>query len=224
MIAALSNLPVLMLAVSSMFGGFLTTAAGRAGAVLAGLWVIAISSALRGLGPSAPMLFAMTIVMGAGIAPIQPAFPSLARAWFGDARALGTGIWANGLLCGEAISASLTIPFVLPLVGGSWERSFVAWSIPVVLTALALGAVRDPAGAPPPALARVAAQLSATGGCGSSARSSRRRACRTSARTRSCPTIGAEIWPVLGSSYRTAPGTASLALSPAEPPGPGKSP
>jgi len=145
-IAALSNLPVLTLAVSSMFGGLLTMRLGARGAVIAGLWAIAISSALRGFGPSIPMLFAMTIVMGAGIATIQPAFPSLARAWFGDRVALGTGIWANGLLCGEAISASLTIPFVLPLVGGSWERSFVAWSVPVVVTALALTAVRDPRG------------------------------------------------------------------------------
>jgi MFS transporter, CP family, cyanate transporter len=142
-VAALSNLPVLTLAVSSMFGGLLTARLGARRAVIVGLWVIAISSALRGAGPSIPMLFAMTVVMGAGIAMIQPAFPSLARAWFAERIALGTGIWANGLLCGEAISASLTIPFVLPLVGGSWERSFVAWSVPVVVTALALMLVRD---------------------------------------------------------------------------------
>ena len=92
------------------------------------------------------MLFAMTFVMGVGIALIQPAFPSLAHAWFGARSALGTGVWANGLLCGEAISASLTIPFVLPLVGGSWEKSFVAWAVPVALTALALGVVREPDG------------------------------------------------------------------------------
>ena len=127
-IAALSNVPVLVLALSSMFGGLLTMRLGARRAVIVGLWVIALSSALRGFGPSTVMLFAMTVVMGIGIATIQPAFPSLARAWFGDRVALGTGIWANGLLCGEAISASLTIPFVLPLVGGSWERSFVAWS------------------------------------------------------------------------------------------------
>ncbi len=143
-IAALSSLPVLVLAGSSMFGALLTTRLGARRATVVGLWVIALSSALRGVGPSLAMLFAATLVMGVGIAMIQPAFPSLARAWFGARTALGTGIWANGLLCGEAISASLTIPFVLPLVGGSWERSFVAWSIPVGITALALGAVRDP--------------------------------------------------------------------------------
>ncbi len=136
-IAALSNLPVLVLAGSSMFGALLTTRFGAQRAIVAGLCTIAVASALRGFGPSIPMLFAMTLLMGIGIAMIQPAFPSLARAWFSTRIALGTGIWANGLLCGEAISASLTIPFILPLVGGSWERSFVAWSIPVAVTALA---------------------------------------------------------------------------------------
>ena len=142
-IAALSNLPVLVLAGSSVFGALLTTRLGARRALVAGLWVIALSSALRGWGPSIGMLFAMTFVMGAGIAMIQPAFPSLARLWFGARIALGTGVWANGLLCGEAISASLTLPFVLPLAGGSWERSFALWSVPVVVTALAVGAVRD---------------------------------------------------------------------------------
>jgi MFS transporter, CP family, cyanate transporter len=142
-IAALSNLPVLVLAGSSVFGALLTTRLGARRAMVVGLWVIALASAVRGVGPSIAMLFGATLVMGIGIAMIQPAFPSLARAWFSARAALGTGIWANGLLCGEAISASLTIPFILPLVGGSWERSFVAWSIPVGLTALALGLVRD---------------------------------------------------------------------------------
>ncbi len=143
-IAALSNLPVLTLAVSSMFGGLLTARLGARGAVILGLCVIAISSALRGAGPSIAMLFAMTVVMGAGIAMIQPAFPSLARAWFGARVALGTGIWANGLLCGEALSASLTIPLVLPLVHGSWENSFVVWSAAVAATAIVLALVRGP--------------------------------------------------------------------------------
>ncbi len=150
-IAALSNLPVLVLAGSSMFGALLVARLGARRALVSGLWVIAISSALRGAGPSIATLFAMTLVMGVGIALIQPAFPSLARAWFPDRVAFGTGVWANGLLCGESISASLTIPFLLPLVGGSWERSFVAWSVPVVITALALGVVRGDGEAAAPA-------------------------------------------------------------------------
>lgn len=152
-IAALSNLPVLVLAGSSMFGALLTARLGARRAMVVGLWVIALASALRGYGPSTAVLFATTFVMGAGIALIQPAFPSLSRAWFGARSAFATGVWANGLLCGEAFSASLTIPLVLPLVAGSWERSFAVWAIPVALTALALGLVREPEGDAPAASA-----------------------------------------------------------------------
>jgi MFS transporter, CP family, cyanate transporter len=34
------------------------------------------------------------------------------------------------------LAASLTIPFVLPLLGGSWPASFVFWSVPVLASAL----------------------------------------------------------------------------------------
>jgi CP family cyanate transporter-like MFS transporter len=97
-IAALSNLPVLVLACSSMFGALLTSRLGARRAMVVGLWVIAVSSALRGVGPSIAVLFGATLVMGLGIALIQPAFPTLARSWFAERSALGTGIWANGLL------------------------------------------------------------------------------------------------------------------------------
>src|SRR5881296_1818377 len=38
--------------------------------------------ALRGFGPSTPVLFASTFFMGIGVAVSQPAFPSLVREWF----------------------------------------------------------------------------------------------------------------------------------------------
>jgi CP family cyanate transporter-like MFS transporter len=143
-IAALSNLPVLVLAISSIFGALLTARLGARRALVVGLFVVACSSALRGVGPSIVMLFGMTMLMGVGIAMLQPAFPSLVRAWFStDKLSLGTSIWANGLLSGEALSASLTIPVVLPLVGQNWERSLEVWSIPVFLTAAAFLFVRD---------------------------------------------------------------------------------
>jgi len=140
-IAALSNLPVLVLAGASVFGALFTAKLGARRALILGLGAIAVPAALRGVGPSVPMLLAMTLAMGIGIAVCQPAFPSLARSWFPTRVSLATGIWANGLLCGEALSASLTIPLLLPLVGGSWEASLAAWSIPVALTALAIAAV-----------------------------------------------------------------------------------
>ncbi len=143
-VAALVNAPVLVLASSSIFGALIVNRLGARGAFLAGSSLIALAGALRGVGPSVEMLFAMTVVMGVGIAFIQPAFPVLARAWFPQRIALASGIWTNGLLMGEAIPASLTLSVVLPLLGGSWEATLAVWSIPVVLTAIAVAVARVP--------------------------------------------------------------------------------
>jgi MFS transporter, CP family, cyanate transporter len=140
-IAALSNLPVLVLAGASVFGALFTARLGARRTLLLGLAAIAVGGALRGAGPSVAVLFAMTLVMGLGIAICQPAFPSLSRSWFPRQVALATGIWANGLLVGEALSASLTIPFLLPLLHGSWELGVAVWSIPVALTAVLVAVV-----------------------------------------------------------------------------------
>jgi CP family cyanate transporter-like MFS transporter len=148
-VGALTSLPVFLLAAAAILGSLLIahTSAVRAAAV--GLLLVAVASALRGVGPSTVTLFTMTLVMGIGVAVTQPAMPSLVSRWFPSRVGVATAVYANGLLIGEALSAALTLPFVLPLVGGSWERSFVVWSVPPLLTAFVLGALP----APPPAAA-----------------------------------------------------------------------
>lgn len=142
-IGALTGLPVLLLGLMAIPGSLLIVRIGARRALIAGLLLIATASALRGAGPSAAVLFGMTMLMGAGVAVIQPALPSLVSAWFAGEVGLATAVYANGLVISEILSASLTIPLVLPLVGGSWELSFVVWAIPVYLTA-ALIAVATP--------------------------------------------------------------------------------
>lgn len=141
-VAALSGLPVLLLGLAAVPGSFLIARVGARRALLTGLVLIGVSSALRGVGPSTAMLFAATFVMGVGIAISQPTFPALVRMWFAHAVTRATGFWSNGLLVGELLSASFTLLVVLPLVG-SWEASLVFWSIPVLITA-ALVAVGTP--------------------------------------------------------------------------------
>jgi MFS transporter, CP family, cyanate transporter len=133
-VAALSGLPVLLLGLAAIPGSLLIARVGARRALLIGLTTVGVASALRGLGPSTPVLFAATLAMGAGIAVSQPAFPALVRQWFPHLVARATGFWSNGLLVGELLSASLTLPLVLPLVG-SWEASLVFWSVPVLVTA-----------------------------------------------------------------------------------------
>ncbi len=143
-VAALTNVPVLLLSAAAIPGSFAIARLGARGALIAAAWLIAIASALRGVGPSVVVLFAATIVMGAGIAMAQTALPALVRSWYPRSIGMATSIWANGLLCGEALSAALTIPFILPWSGGSWEIAIAVWSIPVVVSAIALGVVPAP--------------------------------------------------------------------------------
>jgi MFS transporter, CP family, cyanate transporter len=133
-VAALSGLPVLLLGLAAAPGSMLIARLGARRALLCGLWLIGVSSAFRGVGPSVPMLFGMTLLMGAGISISQPTFPALVRQWFPQAITRATGFWSNGLLVGELLAAALTLPLVLPLVG-SWEAAFVFWAVPVLITA-----------------------------------------------------------------------------------------
>jgi CP family cyanate transporter-like MFS transporter len=136
LIAALTGLPVLLFGLAAIPGSLLIARVGARRAAVAGLLLVASGSALRGLGLSVTTLFAMTALMGAGVAVMQPALPTLVGLWFPARIPLATAIYANGLLIGEMIPASLTIPFVLPLLHGNWAASFVLWSVPVVLTAV----------------------------------------------------------------------------------------
>ena len=134
-VAALTGLPVLLFGIMAVPGSLLIARIGARRALILGLLTVAVASALRGVGPSVALLFAMTFVMGAGVSVMQPALPSLVSQWFAGAAPLATAVYANGLLIGEALAAGLTLPLVLPLADGSWERSFVLWAGPVCVTA-----------------------------------------------------------------------------------------
>jgi MFS transporter, CP family, cyanate transporter len=130
-VGALTSLPVLLFSFAAIPGSLLVSRFGAAHVLTAGILVTALASGLRGLADGLPMLFAMTFAMGVGIAVMQPALPAVVRDWAPRKVALGTALYANALLVGEAISASFTIPWVLPMVGGSWRASLWVWAAPV---------------------------------------------------------------------------------------------
>jgi len=138
LIGALSSVPVLLLAIAAVTGSLLTARLGARRALLVGLVLVAVAGAARGVGPSTSTLFTMTALMGLGVAIMQPVLPTLVRNWFPARIGLATAVYSNGLLVGEALSASLTIPYVLPLVNNDWAISFVFWSIPALQTAIAV--------------------------------------------------------------------------------------
>jgi CP family cyanate transporter-like MFS transporter len=146
----LASLPPLLFAIAAVPGALAIARFGLVRALLAGLLLNAVGSAARGAVGDATSLYVSTIVMGAGIAVMQPAMPPLVRAWFPQRIGFATAIYSNGLLVGETLAVALAIPVVLPLVNGSWRMSFVVWSVPALVTALlvALCAPRAATSAP----------------------------------------------------------------------------
>ena len=135
----LSSVPPMLFALAAVPGSLLIARFGLIPALLTGLVLNAIGSALRGAVPDIAVLFASSVVMAAGISIMQPAMPPLVRAWFPKQIGFATAVYTTGLLIGEILAAALTIPLVLPLVDDSWRLSFVFWSVPVLLTALFVG-------------------------------------------------------------------------------------
>jgi len=140
-VGALVSGPVLLLAIAAVPGSLLIAKLGVRGALLAGLGSVGIFGALRGFGPSVPVLFSATFLMGLGVAVTQPAFPSLVREWFPRRIAIATAVYSNGILIGETLPTALTTPVgVLPLAHGDWRWALAMWSVLVLVTAVAIAA------------------------------------------------------------------------------------
>jgi len=150
-VGALVSLPVLLLAVAAVPGALLIARLGVRGALVIGLGCVAVFGGLRGFGPSTPVLFTTTFLMGVGIAVSQPAFPSLVREWFPRRIAIATAVYSNGILIGETVPTGLTSPIgVLPLAHGDWRWAIATWSVVVVASAVAI-VLAAPARGPKPA-------------------------------------------------------------------------
>jgi CP family cyanate transporter-like MFS transporter len=138
----LTSLPVLLMAVGAIPGAYLVSRVGARRAVAVGLALVAIGAVLRGAFPNAVMLFAFTVVFALGIAVAQPAMPSLAQAWFPKRIGRAIAIYSNGLLVGEVIAASITLPFLLVPFG--WQFALAVWAAPAAIV-LALWLIVTPA-------------------------------------------------------------------------------
>ena len=138
-VGSLVALPVLILAVASVPGSLLIAKLGVRRALVIGLGFIGVFGALRGFGPSTPVLFTATFLMGVGVAVSQPAFPSLVREWFPRRIAIATAVYSNGILIGETLPTALTTPIgVLPLAHGDWRWALASWSVLVIVSAAAI--------------------------------------------------------------------------------------
>jgi MFS transporter, CP family, cyanate transporter len=144
-IGVLTGLPIVLFGVAALPGSLLIARFGAVAILVAGLTVAGVASALRGAVPHTFALFAATIVMGAGVAIMQPALPPLVRQWLPKRVSFATALYTNGLLVGETLAVMLTIPVVLPLAGNSWQWALAIWGLPLIVIAL-MTALLAPAG------------------------------------------------------------------------------
>src|SRR5699024_8431354 len=138
----LTGLPTLLFSLIAVAGAAVVARFGVYRASFAGLALTALAGAARAVAPGVIILFLFTILMSIGIAIAQPALPALVRHWVPRRVGMATAIYSNGMLVAEAIAVALTLPFILPLLDGSWRATLPFWSMPVIL-AMALLALRE---------------------------------------------------------------------------------
>lgn len=129
----LTSLPTLLMGLAAVPGAFLIARVSARAAVTVGVFLLTAGALLRALLPSALPIFVFTALLSLGIASAQTALPVLVRQWFPNHIGLATAIYSNGLIIGEVLGASLTIP-VLVWLGGTWRTSFIFWGIPAAVT------------------------------------------------------------------------------------------
>lgn len=135
-VGLLIGLPVALFAVAAVPGSLLIARLGASLTLMAGMLVTALGAGGRGFAADVWTLYGATMLMGLGIAIMQPALPTLVREWVPDRIGFGTAIASNGMVVGVTLAPVLTIPLVLPLVGRSWRLDLVLWAVPVLITAI----------------------------------------------------------------------------------------
>src|SRR5262252_2194532 len=136
----LVGLPLGMFALAAVPGSLFVARLGERRTMLYGLILTAVASAARAASIDALTLFAATALTGFAVAVMQPALPSLVRAWVPARVPLGTAVYTNGMVSGATSGPAFTIPLVLPWLGGSWRLDLVFWSALIGLIAVLFAA------------------------------------------------------------------------------------
>lgn len=139
----LTMVPVALMGLFAVPGGWIVDRIGARRAVLIGLTLLTLGGLLRAWAGDSLWVFVFTALFGAGMGLALPALPAFVRDWFADRPGLATGIYTTGLLVGAALGAFLSGGWLLALTG-SWRGTCLAWGgFSLAVAALWLGYGRD---------------------------------------------------------------------------------
>lgn len=148
-VGLLVSLPVALFSAASLPGSLLIARLGAVRTVIGGLLLVALGAALRGISPNAAALFGATIIMGCGVAIMQPSMPALVRQWLPTRVGFGTATYSNGQMIGQLLPTLLTVPLLMPWLHGNWRMALAIWSLPMLLTAILMALLAPRANYPP---------------------------------------------------------------------------
>jgi len=151
---SITSLAVLALGVASIPGALLATRFGARRLVTVCAAGLAVFAAAITLPPGAFWVFAGSALLTLSIAIAQPPLAVLIRRWFPTTITRASNLYANGLLMGNVLGASLS-PFISHVIG--WRSMFLVWAA-VAAIGVALWVrftPRDDTAAPPVNLGKV---------------------------------------------------------------------
>ncbi|TDC09667.1 MFS transporter [Streptomyces sp. 8K308] len=134
-VALLTTIPTLAMGICAPLAAVVGRRLGLRRGVLLGLAIVAVATALRGLGQSTWLQLSCAAAAGTGIAIAQTLLPAVVKTRFADRAGLITGVYTAGLGLGGAIAAGLSAPLADAL--DSWPGALASWSV-VALTGMAV--------------------------------------------------------------------------------------
>lgn len=148
--ALLTALPVLMMGLMALAGGWINRLLSERASVLLSLLAIALGALWRELAPDSVQLLLSAVLGGLGIGVIQAVMPGIIKHHFLKRMALVAGLWSAALMGGGGLGAAVT-PWLNR--GHDWHSALAWWALPA-LAALAvwlwasrgLGRLTSPAG------------------------------------------------------------------------------
>ena len=135
-VGLLMGLPLAMFALAAIPGSLLIARFGVLAVAISGLALATLAAAARAATGDIWTLYAATLLMGIGVAIFQPALPTLIRLWTPARAWLANTVATNGMLMGVTFASALSIPVVLPAVGGSWRGDLLVWCVPGLVATL----------------------------------------------------------------------------------------
>ncbi len=124
----LPSLPLVLMGLLAIPGGFLSDRFGHRRLIAASLLAIALGGGGRALASSAVVLLLTTVALGAAIGLMQPSLAAVARDAWPHRVGVATAVYSNGFIVGSYASVALG-PTLLAVSGPlSWRGVLLVWA------------------------------------------------------------------------------------------------